>query len=91
MDHGFYGVGIQFVDKNGIIVMDKRPNRLINSIAKKQGLVVEVNFDIHDNKDKIQGTRLNAQETRTINLKPYALNLVPLYLAPCAFCINFAP
>jgi len=47
MDHGFYGVGIQFVDKNGIIVMDKRPNRLINSIAKKQGLVVEVNFDIH--------------------------------------------
>jgi hypothetical protein len=64
MDHCLYGVRVQFIDKNGIIVVNKGPDDLIDGIAKKQRLVVEVNFDKHDNKDKIQGARVNVKETK---------------------------
>ena len=52
MDHGFDSVVIQLIYKNGIIMMNIRFNELIDVIAEKQRLVVEVDFYIHgSNKD----------------------------------------
>ena len=77
MDHCFYGVCIQLIDRNGIIVMNKRPDDLIDGIAKKEWLVVKIDFDIHDDKDKIQGTRLKAHETRCKKQDPACYTLGP--------------
>ena len=56
MDHRFDGMGIQFINENGIIMMNKWLNNFIHSIAKKEGFIVEVDLDIHT-RHKVQGTR----------------------------------
>lgn len=48
MDHGFYGMRIQFIDKNGIVVMHIRLDHFVDIIAKEKGFVVEVDFYDHD-------------------------------------------
>ena len=87
MDHCFYCVSIQLINKNCIIVMNIRLNAVINFIAKKEGLVGKIDFDKHPYKD----TRYKAQGTRVTESNTF-LNLVPcaLCLDPCALFLNFA-
>jgi hypothetical protein len=74
---------IELVDKNGVIVMNKGLNDLINCIAKKKRFVVKVNFDEHRDKDtrlqeartmyKVQG-RTSISDFEALSLEPSALS-----------------
>jgi hypothetical protein len=69
---------IELVDKNGVIMMNKGLNDLINCIAKKKRFVVKVNFDEHRDKD----TRL--QEARTMYRGTSISDFEALSLEPSA-------
>jgi orotate phosphoribosyltransferase len=47
MDHAFHGMRIELIDKNRIIVMQKWFDDGLDGIAEKQGIVAEVDFDVH--------------------------------------------
>jgi hypothetical protein len=64
MNHAFYRMKVQFVYEHGIIMMNIRLKFCIKIIGLVQRIVVEKDFDIHNNEGKLQGTGYKAQGSR---------------------------
>src|SRR5205814_9562858 len=82
MDHCFYCVRVQFINKDCVVMMYKRLDSFVNGITQKKRFIVEIDFYVHLCKDTrpLRGAGTTNKPTRLSQQSLEAGHAVNRYL-----------